>query len=154
MAQKSDEYYMQEALIEAKKAAQRDEVPIGAVVVNPQNGEIIARQSNRTIELSDPSAHAEILAIRDACSQAGAQRIPQFDLYVTLEPCTMCAGAISFARIRRLVFGATDTKGGAVTSGVRFFEKETCHHKIKVIDGILADECAKILKDYFKSKRT
>jgi tRNA(adenine34) deaminase len=145
--------YMRLALEEAKHAAARDEVPIGAVLVHAQTGEIAARASNRTIELSDPSAHAEIIAIREICKSLGVQRIPEYDLYVTLEPCTMCAGAISFARIRRLVIGAPDAKGGGVLHGAKFYEQPTCHHRPEVTSGIMADECGDVLRTYFKSKR-
>lgn len=144
---------MQAALEEAKAAAARDEVPIGAVLVHAESGEIAARNGNRTIEHKDPSAHAEILVIREACEKAGAQRIPEYDLYVTLEPCTMCAAALSFARIRRLVYGASDAKGGGVEHGARFYEQPTCHHKPEIENGVLADECGQILRDYFKGKR-
>jgi len=136
---------------EAHLAAKRDEVPIGAVLV--KDGEVIARNSNRTIELNDPTAHAEVLCIREACAQAGVQRIPEYDLYVTLEPCTMCAGAIAFARIKRLIIGASDAKGGGVLHGAKFFDQPTCHHKIEIEHGLMADECGQILKDYFKGKR-
>ena len=141
------------ALEEASKAAAIDEVPIGAVIVHSVTGEIAARAHNRTITLSDPTAHAEILAIRDVCAQAGAQRIPEYDLYVTLEPCAMCAAAISFARIRRVVFGAADPKGGGILHGGKFFEQPTCHHKPIVTHGALAEECGQVLKDFFKGKR-
>ena len=144
---------MQAALEEANKAAARDEVPIGAVLVHSMSGEIVARSSNRTIELSDPSAHAEMMVIREVCNHVGAQRIPEYDLYVTLEPCAMCAAAISFARIRRVVFGAHDEKGGGILHGGKFYEQSTCHHRPDVSHGILAAECGQILKTYFKSKR-
>lgn len=148
-----DEFYMREALREAESAAERDEVPIGAVLVDTQTGEIIARNGNRTIELNDPTAHAEILVIRDVCTQKNAQRIPECDLYVTLEPCTMCAAAISFSRVRKLIYGAVDAKGGAIESGVQFFKQQTCHHKIEVISGIRQEECSSLLKSFFKAKR-
>ncbi len=138
---------------EAHAAAKRDEVPIGAVIVNPQNNEIIARNGNRTIALSDPTAHAEILVLRESCHKMASQRIPDFDLYVTLEPCTMCAAAISFARIRRLIFAAPDQKGGGVLHGAKFFDQPTCHHKITIDHGILADKSSILLKNYFKQKR-
>ena len=148
-----DEYYMQEALKQAREAEKRDEVPVGAVLVDSKTGEIVAANGNRTIENSDPTAHAEIMVIREGCKKIGRQRIPDYDLFVTLEPCTMCTTAISFARIRRLVFGASDEKGGAVTSGIQFFDQPTCHHKIEVTHGVCADECSDILKFYFKKKR-
>lgn len=138
---------------EARLAAARDEVPIGAVIVDSDTGEIVAHHGNRTIEMSDPTAHAEVLCIREVCKNMNSQRIPKFDLYVTLEPCTMCAGAIAFSRIRRLVIGALDVKGGGVLHGAKFFEQPTCHHKIEITHGVMADECAQILKNYFKSKR-
>ena len=154
MSLKDDHTYMNAALEEARLAEKRDEVPIGAVLVDSQSGEIVARAGNSTIEQADPTAHAEILVIREMCQQTGKQRIPNYDLYVTLEPCTMCAAAISFARIRRLVFGASDEKGGGVKHGAQFFDQPTCHHKIEIEDGIMAEECSDILKVYFKSKRT
>ena len=143
---------MRAAMEEAKNAAARDEVPIGAVIVD-ENGAIVAQDGNRTRELNDPSAHAEILAIRAACEKAGAQRIPNHTLYVTLEPCAMCAGAISFARIGRVVFGASDAKGGGVLHGGKFYEQPTCHHKPSIENGLMAEGCGKILKEFFKSKR-
>lgn len=148
-----DHTYINAALEEAHLAKSRDEVPIGAVLVHRESGEIVARNGNRTLELSDPTAHAEILIIREMCQKLGSQRIPDYDLYVTLEPCTLCTAAIAFARINRLVIGALDEKGGGVYHGVKFFEQATCHHKIKIDHGIMAPECGQILKDYFKSKR-
>lgn len=148
-----DYTYMQAALEEANKAAARDEVPIGAVLVHIESGEIVARNGNRTRELNDPSAHAEVLVIREMCAQTGAQRIPEYDLYVTLEPCTMCAAAISFARIRKLVYGAPDAKGGGVDHGAQFYSQLTCHHKPQVVSGIAADICGDTLKNFFKAKR-
>jgi len=143
---------MRVAMEEAKAAALRDEVPIGAVIVD-ESGEILARAGNRTRELHDPSAHAEILAIRAACEKSGAQRIPNTTLYVTLEPCAMCAAAISFARINRVIFGASDHKGGGILHGGKFYEQPTCHHKPAVEHGVMADKCGQILKDFFKAKR-
>ncbi len=143
---------MRAAMEEAKRARARDEVPIGAIVVD-NDGNIVAKAGNRTRELSDPCAHAEILAIRESCGHAGAQRIPHHTLYVTLEPCAMCAAAISFSRVKRVVFGADDTKGGGVLHGGKFFEQPTCHHKPDVAHGLMADECGQILKDFFRSKR-
>lgn len=145
--------YMQIALAEAQKASERDEVPIGAVLVDSKSGEIIAQNGNRTIELNDPSAHAEMLVIREGCLKAGAQRIPECDLYVTLEPCAMCAAAISFARIRTLTFGAPDPKGGGILHGGRFFTQPTCHHRPGVQSGLLEEACGQILKDFFKTRR-
>ncbi len=144
---------MQAALEEAKAAAARDEVPVGAVLVHAKTGEIAAKAGNRSVELSDPSAHAEMLVIRDLCTQLGQQRLPEYDLYVTLEPCTMCAGVISFARIRKLYFGTYDVKGGAVAKGVKFFNQPTCHHRPEVEGPIMENSCGQILKDYFRGKR-
>lgn len=149
-----DYTYMRAALEEAEKAKARDEVPIGAVLVHKDTGEIAAREGNRTRELNDPSAHAEMLVIRRVCEIENAQRIPDYDLYVTLEPCTMCAAAITFARIRRVIFAASDPKGGGVEHGAKFFEQSTCHHKPDVLHGIMTDECGQILKDFFKEKRS
>ncbi len=147
-----DHSFMRVAMEEAKAATLRDEVPIGAVIAG-ENGDIVAKAGNRTRDLNDPSAHAEILAIRAACKEMGAQRIPNTTLYVTLEPCAMCAAAISFARISRVVFGALDPKGGGVLHGGEFYNQKTCHHKPTVKHGIMADECGRILKDFFKAKR-
>ncbi|HEY8191698.1 MAG TPA: nucleoside deaminase [Alphaproteobacteria bacterium] len=150
----NDLKFMQIALDEARAAGERDEVPIGAVVVNADNGDIVARAGNRTLEYRDPTAHAEILAIREACDKAGAQRIPECDLYVTLEPCAMCAAAISFARIRRVVFAAQDPKGGGILHGGRFYEQSTCHHRPQVEPlPTMADECGGLLKSFFAGKR-
>lgn len=148
----TSDIFMQQALSEARDAERRDEVPIGAVIAH--GNEVLSVNGNRTRELNDPTAHAEILVIREACERLGAQRIPECDLYVTLEPCAMCAAAISFARIRHLYIGALDEKGGAVLNGPRFFEQPTCHHKKIVIQtGIMEEESAKLLKDFFKRKR-
>jgi tRNA(adenine34) deaminase len=143
--------FMGEAIAEARAAAERGEVPVGAVVV--VDGVIVARAGNRTRQLADPTAHAEILAIRQACGDAGSERIGSADLYVTLEPCAMCAAAISFARIRRLYFGADDPKGGAVVNGPRFFTQPTCHHAPDVYPGIGEREAAGILRDFFRARR-
>jgi len=142
---------MELALAEARAAAERNEVPIGAVVV--LNGRVIAKSGNRTRELHDVTAHAEIAAIRMACEALGQERLTDADLYVTLEPCTMCAAAISFARIRRLYYGARDPKGGAVESGVRFFSQPTCHHAPDVYSGLAESESADILRQFFREKR-
>ena len=139
------------ALQEAEAAVARGEVPVGAVLVC--NGEVIARDGNRTLELNDPTGHAEILVIRQACQQFESQRLPDCDLYVTLEPCAMCAAAISFARIRRLYFGAEDVKGGAVQNGSRFFEQTTCHHRPDWYSGISEQAAAKLLQEFFGAKR-
>ncbi|MCC0044491.1 MAG: nucleoside deaminase [Brucellaceae bacterium] len=142
---------MDTALEEARSAAQRGEVPVGAVIV--RDGTVISSAGNRTRELNDPTAHAEILAIRQACSALGVERLTDAELYVTLEPCAMCAAAISFARIRRLYFGAADEKGGAVLSGGRFFSSPTCHHAPEVYSGISETEAAALLVDFFRQKR-
>jgi len=142
---------MGEALAEAQAAADRGEVPVGAVVV--VDGVVVARAGNRTRELNDPTAHAEMLAIRAAAQAAKAERLSNADLYVTLEPCCMCAGAISFARMRRIYFGAEDPKGGAVVNGVRFFSAPTCHHAPEVYPGIGESEAAVLLRDFFKERR-
>ncbi len=142
---------MEMALEEARAAAERGEVPIGAVIV--RDGVVLARAGNRTIERDDPTAHAEMLAIRAAAEAAGSQRLGDADLYVTLEPCAMCAAAISFARIRRLYFGASDPKSGAVESGVRFFADPTCHHAPDVYGGMAEDEAAALLRDFFRARR-
>ena len=143
---------MAAALAEAEAAAARGEVPVGAVIV-ASDGEIIARAGNRTRELNDPSAHAEMLVIRAACEAAKSERLPACDLYVTLEPCAMCAAAISFARIHRLYFGASDPKGGAVEHGSRFFAQPTCHHAPEVYGGIDETRAGAILKSFFKERR-
>ena len=149
----TDIKYMKKALQQAQKAALVDEVPIGAVIVNPEDGKIVAKAYNKTEYGQDVTAHAEILAIRKACKKLQTKRLWGLDLYVTLEPCAMCAAAISFARIRRIVFGAVDEKGGAVVSGTKFYQSKTCHHKPEVVSGILAQESAQILKVFFKNKR-
>jgi tRNA(Arg) A34 adenosine deaminase TadA len=140
------------ALAEAMRARDLGEVPIGAVVMSA-NGEILASAGNRTLALRDPTAHAELLAIRAACERLGSERLTGCDLYVTLEPCAMCAAAISFARIRRLYFGATDPKGGAVEHGPRFFEQPTCHHAPEVIGGMGEAKAASLLKNFFAERR-
>ncbi|QYK45407.1 MAG: nucleoside deaminase [Xanthobacteraceae bacterium] len=143
--------FMGMALAEAKAAAEAGEVPVGALVV--RGGEVLARANNRTLRDRDPTAHAEVLALRAAASALGSERLIGCDLYVTLEPCTMCAAAISFARIRRLYFGAADPKGGAVESGVRFFDAPTCHHKPEVYGGIGESEATMLLKSFFAERR-
>ena len=148
----TDEDYMREALHEAQEASARGEVPVGAVIVNAK-GQIIARTGNAPISICDPTAHAEVLALRDAAYVSKNYRLNGMTLYVTLEPCTMCAGAISNARLSRLVYGASDIKGGAVENGVRFFEQATCHHRPEVTAGVLADKCSSLLKTFFKSRR-
>ncbi|CAN7512773.1 nucleoside deaminase [Pararhizobium sp. LjRoot235] len=143
--------FMDLALAEARLAAARGEVPVGAVLV--LNGEVIASAGNRTRELNDITAHAEIEVIREGCRIVGDERLPGADLYVTLEPCTMCAAAISFARLRRLYYGAEDPKGGGVDNGVRFFSQPTCHHAPEVYSGFSAQAAADILKQFFVEKR-
>ncbi|WP_244638986.1 nucleoside deaminase [Bosea sp. ANAM02] len=139
------------AFDEAKAAALRGEVPVGAVVV--REGTILASAGNRTLELKDPTAHAEMLALRLACEAIGSERLIGCDLYVTLEPCPMCAAAISFSRIRRLYFGAGDPKGGAVENGVRLYESPTCHHAPEVYGGLRETEAAGLLRDFFRERR-
>ncbi|MBZ9734865.1 nucleoside deaminase [Mesorhizobium sp. CA18] len=143
--------FMALALEEAEAAAGRGEVPVGAVIAN--GGTVVAKAGNRTREFSDPTAHAEMLAIREACRKLASERLTGHDLYVTLEPCAMCAGAISFSRLRRLYFGAADEKGGAVVNGARFFASPTCHHAPDVYAGIGESDAALILKDFFREKR-
>jgi tRNA(adenine34) deaminase len=139
------------ALDEARAAAARGETPVGACLV--RDGEIVAMAGNRGRALSDPTAHAEIIAIRSVCAAVGSERLPEYDLYVTLEPCAMCAAAISFARIRRLYFAASDPKGGAVEHGPRFFNQPTCHHAPEVYGGIRAAEAGDILRAFFQARR-
>jgi tRNA(Arg) A34 adenosine deaminase TadA len=142
---------MGEALREAEAAGERGEVPVGAVLV--REGCIVARAGNRTRELNDPTAHAEMLVIREACLSSASERLGDADLYVTLEPCAMCAAAISFARLRRVYFGALDEKGGAVVNGPRFFSAPTCHHVPEVYPGIGEAASAALLKDFFRARR-
>lgn len=144
-------HFMELALAEARAAGARGEVPIGAVVV--MDNEVVAIAGNRTRECSDITAHAEIAAIRAASAALGQERLTGADLYVTLEPCTMCAAAISFARIRRLYYGAEDPKGGGVESGVRFFSQPTCHHSPEVYSGLAEIEAADILREFFQARR-
>lgn len=144
--------HMDVALAEARAAADRQEVPVGAVIVSPE-GLIVARAGNRTRELSDPTAHAEILAIRAACAALGSERLVGHDLYVTLEPCPMCATAISFARIRRLTWGASDPKGGGVAHGPRIFTQPTCHHAPEHSGGLGDQQAAQLLRDFFAARR-
>ena len=141
------------ALAEAEAAAARGEVPVGAVLVEGTSGAILARAGNRVEELRDPTAHAELLAIRLAAAAGAAKRLPACDLYVTLEPCPMCAQAISFARIRRLYFGAYDPKGGGVEHGPRIFQQPTCHHRPEVYGGIAETRAAALLRDFFRARR-
>lgn len=143
---------MDQALEEARAAGARGEVPVGAVVVSPA-GAVVARAGNRTRELNDPTAHAEILALRAACAAAGSERLPGHDLYVTLEPCPMCAAALSNARIARIYYGAGDPKSGGVAQGPRIFAHPQCHHVPEVYDGIAAAEAERLLKEFFAARR-
>lgn len=143
---------MDRALDEARAAARRGEVPVGAVVVGP-GGQVVAVAGNRTRELNDPTAHAEVLAIRAACAAAGSERLEGHDLYVTLEPCPMCAAAISFARIRRLYYGASDPKSGGVAHGARVFAHAQCHHVPDIYDNIAARDAAYLLQRFFQERR-
>ena len=144
--------HMLTALAEAEAAAARGEVPIGAVIV-AADGAVLAKAGNRARELSDPTAHAELLAIREACRQLGSERLGDADIYVTLEPCPMCAAAISFARLRRLYFGAGDPKGGGVEHGPRIFSQPTCHHVPEVYGGIEEVRAGALLRQFFESRR-
>jgi tRNA(adenine34) deaminase len=139
------------ALQEARTAAERGEVPVGCVIV--RGAEIVARAGNRTVKDRDPTAHAEIIAIRQAAALLGSERLEGCDIYVTLEPCTMCAGAIAFARVRRLYYGAADPKGGAVDSGVKFFASPTCHHQPEVYGGLAEAEASTLLRSFFQERR-
>jgi tRNA(adenine34) deaminase len=143
--------FMDDALAEARAAQAAAEVPVGAVIV--REGVVIARGGNRTLRDRDPTAHAEMLVIRAAAAALGTERLTDCDLYVTLEPCAMCAGAISFARIRRLYYGAADPKGGAVESGVRFFSAPTCHHRPELYGGMGESEAGALLRDFFRARR-
>jgi tRNA(adenine34) deaminase len=142
---------MEQALAEARAAAKAGEVPIGCVIV--RDGAVIARARNATIAARDPTAHAEMLAIRAAAGALASERLADCDLYVTLEPCPMCAAAISFARIRRLYYGAADPKGGAVENGVKLYASPTCHHRPEIYAGIAEREAAALLQDFFKARR-
>ncbi|MEP5631980.1 MAG: nucleoside deaminase [Tateyamaria sp.] len=144
--------YMALALEEARAAGGRDEVPVGAVIVAP-NGEVVARAGNQTRETNDPTAHAEILAIRAACAVVGSERLGGHDLYVTLEPCAMCAAAIAAARIKRLYYAASDPKSGGVAQGARVFAHPQTHHVPQVYDGIAASEAEALLRDFFAKRR-
>lgn len=144
--------HMELALHEAQKAAQRGEVPVGAVLVDAA-GNVVAAAGNRTRELNDPSAHAEMLVIREAAAKRGSERLLDHDLYVTLEPCPMCAAVISFARIRRLYYGAADPKSGGVEYGPRIFSHATCHHRPELYPGIGEADASALLKEFFASRR-
>ena len=143
---------MQHALAEARTAAAAGEVPVGAVVLGP-DGAILARAGNRTESDNDPTAHAEILALRRAAGQRGSPRLPDCDLVVTLEPCPMCAHAISLFRVRRLIFGAYDPKGGGVEHGARVFDAASCHHRPEIVGGVRETEAVRLLRDFFQAKR-
>jgi len=145
--------YMGEALAEAALAAAAGEVPVGAVLVDAASGEILARAHNRVERDADPTAHAELLTIRAAAAASGLKRLTGADLYVTLEPCPMCAQAIAFARLRRIVFGAYDPKGGGVDHGPRIFQQPTCHHAPEVVGGVQEQACAALLRDFFQARR-
>jgi tRNA(Arg) A34 adenosine deaminase TadA len=144
---------MELAFIEARQAGERGEVPVGAVVVDVASGVVLARAGNRVEELSDPTAHAELLAVRDAAAARGSARLIDADLYVTLEPCAMCAAGLSFARIRRLYFGAYDPKGGGVDHGARIFEQATCHHRPEIYGGLREQEASTLLRRFFQMRR-
>ena len=144
---------MEEALEQARAAAERGEVPVGAVIVDSATGIVLSAAGNRTEELADPTAHADVLAIRAACAARGEPRLPDCDLYVTLEPCGMCAAAISFARLRRVYFGAYDVKGGGVEHGPRFFHQATCHHAPEIYGGLEERRAAELLKEFFRRRR-
>src|SRR5271155_3133869 len=143
--------FMDMALNEARAAGERGEVPVGCVIV--RDGAVIARAGNRTVADSDPTAHAEIVAIRRAATLLGSERLEDCDLYVTLEPCVMCAGAIAFARIRRLYYGAADPKGGAVENGVQFFASPACHHRPEIYGALAEAEASALLKSFFQERR-
>ena len=143
--------FLDAAFAEAEVAGARGEVPVGAALV--REGKIVARAGNRTIELNDPTAHAEMLALRAAANTIGGERLADCDLYVTLEPCPMCAAAIGFARIRRLVFGAYDPKGGGVDHGPRIFDQPTCHHRPEVTGGIDESRAGELLRRFFRERR-
>jgi tRNA(adenine34) deaminase len=143
--------FMAMALDEARAAGARGEVPVGCVIV--RGGAVVARAGNRTLADRDPTAHAEIIAIRAAAASLGSERLDACDLYVTLEPCAMCAGAVAFARIRRLYYGAADPKGGAVDNGVQFFASPTCHHRPEVYGGLAEAEAGVLLKEFFRERR-
>jgi tRNA(adenine34) deaminase len=144
---------MQRAMGLARAAAEAGEAPIGAVLVDPATGEVVAEAHNQPIGLHDPTAHAEVLALRAAGAKQGNYRLTGLTLYVTLEPCAMCAGAISHARVGRVVYGANDAKGGAVAHGPRFFEQPTCHSRPQIEGGVMAEEASGLLKDFFRARR-
>lgn len=146
--------FMDEAIKEAQQAFEQDEVPVGVVIVDSKNNQIIARSHNSNISKIDATAHSEILAIREACKNINNHRLDDCDLYVTLEPCVMCAGAISLARIRRVYYGTEDKKFGAVNNGAKVFDSSSCHHKPEVYSGLNEKESQKLLKEFFAKKRS
>ncbi len=148
-----DDKYMEMAIAEAQAAAARGEVPVGAVVVEAASGRVLARAGNQVEGDNDPAGHAELLTLRAAAAEMGVPRLPGCDLYVTLEPCAMCAQAMSFARIRRLYFGAYDPKGGGVEHGARIFDQPTCHHAPEVVGGLEEGRCGALLQDFFAERR-
>ena len=154
MGSASDLHHMRRALALAADAADAGEVPVGAVIVDPATDEIVAEGANGPVAAHDPTAHAEILAIRQAAAKLGNYRLTGLTLYVTLEPCAMCAGAISHARIGRVIWGADDAKGGGVIHGARVFDQPTCHWKPEVQGGVLADNAAELLRSFFRARRT
>ncbi|MCP5365248.1 MAG: nucleoside deaminase [Hyphomicrobiales bacterium] len=145
--------FLAPAIEQAEQAAARGEVPIGAVIVDAASGAVVYAAGNRVETDRDPTAHAELIVIREACRRLNVPRLTGCDLYVTLEPCAMCAAAIAFARIRRLVFGAYDPKGGGVEHGPRFFDQPTCHHRPEVIGGVSEQRCGGLLRDFFRAQR-
>ncbi|MET1027129.1 MAG: nucleoside deaminase [Dongiaceae bacterium] len=153
MTGQDDKDYMALAFRQAESAAARDEVPIGAVLVDSANGTVLAADHNRVEEWQDPTAHAELLVIRRAAMARGEKRLPLVDLYVTLEPCPMCATAIAFARLRRVIYAASDPKGGGIEHGPRIFAQPTCHHRPQVFGGLDQDRSATLLRDFFRAKR-
>lgn len=149
----SHEDFMKQAIALANQAASQDEIPVGCLIVDPITNTIIAQAHNLSQHTEDATSHAEIIAIRQACKKLKQNRLWDMDMYVTLEPCTMCTAAISFARIKNLYFGAFDEKGGAVTNGIKFYEQPTCHHRPNVKGGILEQQCSEMLKNFFQNKR-
>ena len=143
---------MERAIQQAERAAERDEVPVGAVLVSP-DGEVLAEDGNRTREWNDPTAHAEMVVMRQAAKMLGQWRLDGCTLYVTLEPCAMCAGAISMAKVAKVIYGAPDPKGGGVDHGGKFFTQPTCHHRPEVISGVSAEACGEILRGFFRERR-
>jgi tRNA(adenine34) deaminase len=154
MMTQADDHWIHVALAEAEAAAARGEVPVGAVLIGP-NADLLATAGNRIVETKDPTAHAEILVIREAAARLGNERLVGATLYVTLEPCAMCAGAISLARLERLVYAAQDPKGGAVAHGAKFFDQPTCHHRPQVarMEGVADAKAAQLLRDFFRARR-